>query len=375
MKPPSKTPLIVLHYFGDLVDPRMDRTKLHPLENIIFITLCSILSGEDSWEGIALWGENKKHWLSSFLELNAGIPSADTFRRVFEKLDPKEFEACFISWARSISKEIQEEVIAIDGKSIRSRFNKAKSASILHYVHVWATEQHLMLSQSVVDGAPNEPTEVPELLKLLTLRGAIVTADANNCSGKITEAVKASQADYLLCIKGNRGEHHSDIIKTFAGTSVFEKEKTFKVSNKGHGREETREVFLANPSEWMLRRNLWKDLKQIVKIERTRTTVNGTSTETHYYITSLSSNAEKVEKAIRAHWKIENQLHWELDVLMKEDSSRIANKTSTSNLATIKRIALSMLQREPSKKSISLKRRQAGWNNDFLIQLLVAGIT
>ena len=359
--------------FAQVDDPRIDRRKLHPLMNVLIMALCGSLVGADGWDDLADFAEDNESWFATFLELPYGTPSADTFRRVFEALDPRALELSLQQWVRSVSETFKGEVVAIDGKSLRGAIKKAGSTTPLHMLHVWATGQGLLLAQQRVEGAPGEAPAIPEILKRVRIDGAIVTTDANGCTKAVTAAIREAKADFVLALKGNRGPLHSRVVELFDAAEAhdFEGVGTHRSTSEGHGRTEQRVVramSLKDPPAG------WTDLKSIVMIDRTRTIANESTTERSYYITSLAPQPSKLSKAIRSHWSIENHLHWALDVAFLEDTRRIREERSAENLALMARLALMMLKRSPLKRSIRRKRKTAGWSKDYLSELLTGGL-
>lgn len=359
--------------FAEVTDPRVERRKLHSLMNVLVMTLSGALAGATGWEELAIFAKAHLEWFKTFLDVPNGAPSADTFRRVFEVLDPRELEAALQSWIRNVSESLKGEVVAIDGKSLRGVIEKAGSTTPLHLLHVWATEQRLLLGLQRVEGAPGEIAAIPELLKRMRVEGAIITTDANGCTKDVSVAIREAKADYVLALKGNRGALHKQIVELFdeAEACDFAGAKTHRSTSKGHGRTEERVVRVMPLEESP---EGWADLKSVVMIDRTRILADKTENERHYYISSLGLNPAKIAKAIRSHWGIENQLHWALDVAFDEDSLRIRDAHAAENYALISRLALMMLKRAPEKLSVNLKRKQAAWNPQYLSQLLFGGI-
>jgi predicted transposase YbfD/YdcC len=364
----------VIEAFAEVEDPRIDRRKLHPLMNVLVMALSGALAGTSGWDELALFAKTHAQWFETFLEMPHGVPSADTFRRVFEVLEPRELEAALQQWTRVVSESLKGEVVAIDGKSLKGAVKKAGSTTPLHLLHVWATGQRLLLGQQRVAGAPGEVAAIPEVLKRVRIAGAIVTTDANGCTKTVTAAVREAKADYVLALKGNRGPLHEQAIACFkeAEARDFANVQTHRSTSEGHGRSEERVVRvipLQQPPDG------WCDLKSIASIDRTRTIAGKTTTERSYYITSLgSSDPAQLAHAIRAHWGIENQLHWLLDVAFDEDSCRIRDERAAENHALVSRLALMMLKKSPEKLSINLKRKKAAWDPAYLTQLLTVGL-
>lgn len=372
----KRTPIALkpaIEAFSEVADPRVSRCRLHSLTNVLVMALCGAIVGADGWDDLADFSEDNARWFSTFLDLPHGTPSADTFRRVFEALDPRELESSLQEWVRRISESFRGEVVAIDGKSLRGAIQKAGSTTPLHMLHVWATSQGLLLAQQSVSGAPGEVAAIPEILKRVRIDGAIVTTDANGCTKDVTTAIRAANADYVLALKGNRGPLHAQTVALFSAAEArhFESVRSHRSTCEGHGREEERVVYvmpLPQPADG------WSDLQTIAMIDRTRTIAGKSTTERSYYISSLPPQPHILSDAIRSHWGIENQLHWSLDVAFLEDSRRIRTERAAENVALIARLALMMLKRSPVKRSIRLKRKRAGWSKDFMAELLVGGL-
>jgi predicted transposase YbfD/YdcC len=364
---------IAFEAFADVEDPRLDRRKLHPLMNVLVMSLCGALAGANGWDELALFARANLPWFATLFDVPNGAPSADTFRRVFEALDPRELETAVQRWVASVSESFAGEVVAIDGKSLKAATQRAGSTTPLHLLHAWAVGQHLLLGQQVVEGAPGEVAGIPELLKRLRIEGAIVTTDANGCTKKVTVAIREAKADFVLALKGNRGPVHQQVENLFAAAESrkFRGVRTHRSKGEAHGRTKERVVRVMPLSKAPAG---WKDVKSVAMIDRTRDVAGEVSTERSYYITSLAPDAGKLAGAIRAHWGIENNLHWSLDVAFHEDSRRIRDERSAENFALVARLALMMLKRSPERLSIALKRKRAGWDPAFLTRLLVGGI-
>lgn len=369
---------VMLAYFSGLEDPRIDRTKLHPLQNIIVMALCGAICGADGWEDFELFAESRASWFETFLEMPNGTPSADTFRRVFAALDPTEFEGRFRAWVRTFAGNLDGKVVAIDGKTLRGAVESASKDSALHLLHIWATEQQVLLAHCAVDGAPGEVQGILALLKLVDVKGAIVTADANGCTAAVTKAIREREADYVLALKGNRGLLHDHVAEKFAAAAArnYRGVPEYFTEDLAHGRLEQRIVRALTLDELPANsRAEWIDLRTIVQIERIRTVDGKTSAERQYYVSSLRPDAECLAHAVRSHWSVENQLHWCLDVGFDEDASRIRDQRAATNIATIARFALSMIKRESTlKRGVKAKRKNAGWDNSYLMLILSAGI-
>jgi predicted transposase YbfD/YdcC len=358
-------------------DPRIDRTKLHPLFNVLVMALCGAITGVNGWDDLAFFARVRREWFARMLEMPHGTPSADTFRRVFEALDPRELEGALRTWVGAVAGSVEGEVVAIDGKSLKGAIEHAGTTTPLHLLHVWATRQHLLLGQRLVAGAPGETSGILELLKQLRIDGAIVTTDANGCTKSVTAAIREAKADYVLALKGNRGPLHKHVEERFARAEAksFRGVPTHRAKDKGHGRKEERVVrvlSVAHDDAPVLEG--WRDVRSVVLIDRTRTIAGETTRERHYYISSLAPEAPRLAAAIRSHWGIENHLHWTLDVAFDEDSRKIRDERSAENYALVCRLALMMLKRCPDKVSIALKRKHAGWEPDYVAQVIARGI-
>ena len=358
-----------INYFSDLTDPRVERTKDHQLEDIIFIAIASVICGAETWNDMENYGQSKEEWLKGFLKLSNGIPSHDTFNRVFSTLDPQELESCFLDWVKSVAKITKGEVISIDGKSIRGSRDKG-SKSIVHMVSAWANANHMVLGQVKVDDKSNEITAIPKLLDVLVLEGCIVTIDAMGCQKDIAKKIVKKRADYILAVKGNQGSLEEGVKDTVRFAKPFDEHEHV---DSGHGRVETRKCYLYNDFSHIEGSSKWKDLKAIVKIEAERylKSTGQIQKETRLYITSCSGNAKMIGAAIRAHWGVENSLHWVLDVSFGEDASRKRDGHAAQNFSMLNRIALNLVKNEQSKKrSVKGKRLDAGWDNDYLLKIM-----
>lgn len=370
----------IQEHFGGLDDPRIERTRHHPLINILVMTLCGAMAGADGWDELAGFAKSRASWFADFLDMPHGTPSADTFRRVLCALRPREFEACFRGFVNAMGQSLRGEVVAIDGKALRGAVHHASSKGPLYLLHVWATEQHLLLGQRAVAGAPGEVGAIPEMLRLLNLEGAIVTTDANGCTAAVTAAVREAKADYVLALKGNRGPLHKHVRQSFeqASQTGFKDVPTHRTEESGHGRIETRTVRVIPLENAPIKpQSGWTELRTAAFIERTRTDRAGkTKTEHHYYLSSLGQDAARIAHAVRAHWGIENHLHRTLDVAFDEDRRKICDDIGAQNFALVTRIALMLIKRDVSKKaSVRMKRRLAGWDNAFLVEALVSGLS
>jgi predicted transposase YbfD/YdcC len=368
------TPSITDHFII-ITDPRIDRQKAHKLIDIIVLAICSVLAGADNWVDIAYFSETHEDWFKGFLELPGGIPSHDTFGRVFSLINPKQFQLSFTSWMRSVVKVTKGQVIAIDGKTNRRTYGK--DTKPLHVVSAFATANGVSLGQVATDQKSNEITAIPELLKLIDLKGCLVTTDAMGCQGDIAADIVAKGGDYLLAVKGNQGNLYRDMKAVFADPSV--PRDTASTEEKGHGRIDKRSCeVITGPAvfESIRHNNNWVDLHTLVKVttERTVTATGETkhSSESRYYISSDEEpTAARMNQAVREHWGVENNLHWNLDMSFREDESRIRTGHAPSNMAVLRHIALNTirLNKEP-KLSVRSTRLKASWSTEYLAQLI-----
>jgi predicted transposase YbfD/YdcC len=355
--------------FSDLDDPRDDNAR-HDLHEILLIAFCTMLCGGEDCSDMALFGRAKEPFLREFLRLPHGIPSHDTFSRLFRLLDPARFQACFVRFMQGFAATTRG-VVAIDGKTLRRSFDQASGKSPLHLVSAWAAEQRLVLGQLAVDGKSNEITAVPKLLRLLSLEGAIVTADALHCQRAIAEQVVAQGGDYVLALKGNQGTLHADV-SLFLEDPQRPPAAAHTTVDADHGRIETRTALLSTDIGWLQEQHQWPGLAAIGKVVRRRELAGKTSTETAYYLLSAPLSAVRFAEVARAHWGIENGLHWVLDVTMNEDRSRTRAGNGPENLAMLRRLALNLAKLEGSKGSMKGKLKKAGWDNSFLARLLAS---
>lgn len=356
-------------HFGSLADPRVERTRLHKLSDILFITMAAVLSGCDDWNEIELYAEMKEEWLRKYLELPGGIPSHDTFNRVFSLLDPEALRLCFLSWVESVARLTEGEVVSIDGKRLCGSGEDGKR-SLIHLVSAWSGANQMVLAQVKVEEKSNEITAIPTLLDVLELKSCIVTIDAMGCQKEIAERITAKGADYILAVKGNQGFLLDDIKEAFTQDSPSSKDVQTEL---GHGRIEKRSCRVLQNTEWICRRQEWKNLTSLIEItsERTNKATGEQQKEVRYYISSLPADAASFNRHIRSHWGIENSLHWTLDVVFHEDQSQKRAGHAAENFALITRIALNVLKADKqSKISMKNKRHKAGWDNNYIIQLL-----
>jgi predicted transposase YbfD/YdcC len=367
--------LSLAHHFAELTDPRIDRSRLHELLDIVAIAICAVVAGADSWDDIEDFGKAKHDWLKTFLDLPNGIPCHDTFRRLFERLDPAEFRKGFLGWIEALREATERQVIAIDGKTLRRSFDRAKGKSALHLVHAWAAANHLLLGQVAVDGKSNEITAIPRLLKMLSISGAIVTIDAMGCQKEIARTIRGREADYILALKANHERLFEQVVAFWDGTCPRLMGGPdigyHRAWSEGHGRDEFRRCWATSDLSWLEGREEWEGLKSVVLIESERFIGDSLSVETRYYLSSLPNDARLLNEAVRSHWGVENSLHWVLDVTFNEDRSRIRKEDAPENFGLLRRLALCLLKEESSsKRGIKGKRLRASWDEGYLQRVL-----
>ena len=357
-------------------DPRIERTKLHQLIDVITIAICAVICGADSWVAIETYGQAKKEWLKRFLELPNGIPSHDTFARIFSLIDPQNFQECFVSWMKSVAHLTDGEVIAIDGKSLKHSYDKKAGNRSINMVSAWAATNKLVLGQRKVDSKSNEITAIPELIKVLDISGCIVTIDAIGCQKEIVNLISQKDGDYIIALKKNQNSLYEST-ELLLAKAISKRNKGFSVSHYstrdfGHGREEIRNyLMLTDISNQIDPENKWKKLNSIGMVESVRTENGKTTVETRYYISSLKLDARKFGDSVRSHWGIENSLHWILDVALNEDDCRIRKNNSPQNFAVLRHIAVNLLGKEKTKK-LGIKNKQflAAMDENYLTKVL-----
>jgi predicted transposase YbfD/YdcC len=365
-------------HFGEISDPRKGKNVQHKLLDIIVIAICGVICGADGWVEIENYGRQKENWLKQFLELPKGIPSHDTFGRVFAKIEPEEFQSSFREWVQAIQQITQGQVIGVDGKHLRRSHDRGNGKQALCLVNAWAEDNRLVLGQYQVDEQSNEITAIPELLKLLEISGCIVTIDAIGTQKKIAKTILDCEADYVLAVKDNQGKLHEAIQYLFEYDQQNDFQETpydySRTVNKGHGRIDVRQCWATDDPEYLSdiqTQYNWPGLQSIAMVITERIIDQETASETRFYISSLEGNADLILSAVRGHWAVENGLHWVLDVAFNEDQSRVRKDHAPANLAVLRQMAVNLLKQEKSAKGgIKAKRLQAGWNDDYLLKVL-----
>ena len=375
MQPPA-----IWEHFESLKDPRVARTRRHKLMDIVIMSVMAVICYADGWSDIHDFGKAREAWLREFLELPNGIPCDDTFRRVFAALDPEQFQACFLSWVRSLVGSTDGKLVAIDGKTVRHSFAREEGKGALHLVSAWVAENQAVLGQLATDSKSNEITAIPQLLELLDLRGATVTIDAMGCQKAIAEKIIDAGGNYILGLKENHPTLHQEVEQFFetAQAEAFRDTRCDQdeTVDGGHGRIELRRVFASEDIDWLADKPYWKGLRSVVMVESERSVGDKTSFERRYYLSSLAADAALLGERIRGHWGIENQLHWVLDMAFDEDRSRIRRGHGPDNFALLRKIALILLKREKTlRRGLEGKRKRAAWDHDYVLRVLEAAAT
>lgn len=356
-------------------DPRVNRTLRHPLESILFIAMCGVLCGAESWTDLEAFGASRKDWLSRHVDLPNGIPSHDTFGRVFAQLDPQALQGSLLLWVKAAALRRPGEIVAIDGKTLRRSHRRSERP--LHLVSAWAEANHLMLGQVKTEEKSNEIEAIPRLLEMLDLKQCTVTLDAMGTQREIAQKIRDKQADYVLCLKGNQGVFHEEVQAFWEDPHLRESDyQTHETFDRGHGRIERRRYRISDQMHRLsFERNGWVGLKTIGMVESERIVGSHKSVERRLFLSSLSADAKLFAEAVRAHWKIENELHWSIDVLFGEDPCRVRVKHAAENFAVLRRMALHLLKKEHSspKQSVRGKRLRAAWEPAYL-EVILGGI-
>lgn len=374
----SKVGASIEQHFGRLVDPRQAMNQEHLFLDILVIAICAIIAGADDWEAVADFGRAKHEWFKRFLSLPQGIPSHDTFWRIFRLLDPEPFQECFLTWVQAVSCVTQGQVIAIDGKKLRRSHDKRGGRNAIHMVSAWASATGLTLGQRKVDDKSNEITAIPALLEVLDIAGCIITIDAMGCQTDIAQTIVDKDADYLLALKANQGTLHEDVgllfddlVQSDFTAYAYDHAKTV---DKDHGRIEVRQAWtISDPAVLRALRttNKWPKLRTLVKVQAERYIGAQHTLETRYYLSSLAAPAAHLLAAVRTHWTIENCCHWVLDIAFREDECRLRKDHGAQNFAILRHIALNCLKQERTAKvGVKNKRLRAGWDNDYLLAVL-----
>lgn len=368
---PQPTASIIQHFSG-IEDPRIARHKKHRLSDIFFIAICATICGADNWVAIETFGKAKKDWFTQLLNLEQGIPSHDTFGNVFAAIDTQKFSEAFSRWVADLAQLAPNQVIAIDGKCLRGSIDRASGKAAIYMVSAWAHQNQLVLGQQKVDDKSNEITAIPKLLLQLDIAGAVITMDAMGCQTKIAAQIIQQGADYVLSLKGNQGELHDDV-KTFFNSSLAPTIGNINYDGE-HGRIETRTIRATADIQWLQdRHSQWVSLNSIIAVTAKRELKNKTEEETRYFISSLDArDPKKLGHIVRAHWGVENNLHWVLDQAFDEDSHRARAGHSAANMAVMRHIALNLIKTEKTAKvGVKTKRLKAGWDNDYLLKILL----
>jgi len=368
----------LLTHFASLEDPRVERTKRHPLVNILTIAIAAVICGAESWDEIAAFGEARADWFGTLLDLSHGTPSHDTFNRVFAALDRAQFEACFLAWIRTLQLVLPAQVIAVDGKTVRRSHDRGQGKAAIHLVSAWAAEQRLVLAQTKVADQSNEIMAIPELLRALELTGCLVTLDAMGCQRDIAAQVLAQGGDYVLALKGNQPTLAADVQECFAQAQAAQfaavQHDAQASVGKGHGRLEIRRRWVISDADvlaWRQAAHAWPGLAAIGMVQTERRLADTTTIGTRSYLLSQPLTAQALGEAVRSHWGIENQVHWVLDMSFGEDQSRIRRGVAAENAARLRRIALNVVRHHPWKRySIKARRLIAGWNDAYRRSLL-----
>lgn len=364
---------------NNITDPRMNRAQRHPLINIITMAICSVICGADNFVAMAEFGRSKKKWFETFLDMSHGVPSHDTFNDVINRLDQTAFVNCFTQWIKQLALE-DENIIAIDGKVMRRTLDKINDGKAVWLVNAWSVANNMCFGQVQVDDKSNEITAIPKLLEMLDIKGATITIDAMGCQTDIADKVIEKGGDFLLSLKGNQGEFHQDVklyLDALIDTPLKKFYDYFQDVNGDHGRIETRSTWITTDIDWVLQRHpRWASVKGIAVVEAERLINNESSIERRYFITSHSDkDAKFIGNAIRSHWQVENNLHWQLDVSFNEDQCRLRSGNAAANFSFLNKIALNLLKNEKTAKiGIASKRLKAGWDENYMMKVLTVGL-
>jgi predicted transposase YbfD/YdcC len=367
-------------HFANLEDPRVERTKKHSLGAILLIALCAVICGADSWVEVEQFGQAKHEWLATLVALPHGIPSHDTFGRVFAALNAEQFAAGFRSWVQGVHQATGTEVIGIDGKTLRGSHQRGAGLGPLHMVSAWASQSRLVLAQAAVPGKTNELGALPTVLAMLALEGCIVTIDAMGCQTAIAQTIIDAHADYVLALKGNQERVAQDVAALFTDAQAVDfagiAHDTHRTREKDHGRVEVRQTWvISDPAhlQYVDPAGRWAGLRSLVMVQATTHSAAGISTETRYYLSSLRGSARQIQDAVRSHWGIENGLHWILDMAFREDECRVRMGNAAHNFALLRHAALNLLRHETSLRcGVKAKRMRAGWDTAYLLKVVAS---
>lgn len=372
----------IQQHFGSIPEPRIERTRLHELMDILVIAICGVICGADSWEDIAEFGQAREEWLRTILKLPNGIPSHDTFRRVFGLIDGEAFQRSFVSWVQTVTQKIGGQVIAIDGKKPRGSQERGIGKGAIDMVSAWASANQVVLGQVKVDDKSNEIKAIPALLRMLAISGCIVTVDSMGCQVEVAQTCVDQEADYVLALKENQPNLYADVTRLFADLEasqmrayLYDYAESF---DNTHGRGEKRQCWTIAQREVVQQlrgANRWPKLGCVVRVRREYLGAQEKKCEDRYFLASLSGQAEQLLWAVRSHWSVENNLHWVLDIAFREDDSRVRKDNGPQNFTVLRHVALNLLKQEKtSKRSIKGKRLQAAWNTKYL-EVVLAGLT
>lgn len=363
-----------IEHFSQLRDPRVERNKLYPLMEILLVAVCAMLSGAEGWEAMEEFGKAKLDWLRKFAPFANGVPPHDRLSAVISRLNPKTFQACFCSWTRTVAQVTDGEVVAVDGKTARGSRDRGRGKHALHMVSAWGSRNRLVLGQEATEEKSNEITAIPKLLELLELKGCIVTIDAMGCQTKIAAQIVDQGGDYVLGLKGNQSTLHEEVkeffatatVGGFAGVDYDYTEET----DKDHGRLEVRRYWITEELGTLSDTERWQGLRSIGLVERECWIEDRHTVEQRLFINSIPAEAKRFAHAVRGHWGVENRLHWRLDVVLREDASRIRKGDAPAILTSIRHLCMNLFEQEPSNLRLAQKRRKAAWDDDYRAKVI-----